>query len=128
MDKLTRKPYRSDLSDGQWRKIKQWLPKPKLTGRPRANEREVINGILYVLSTGCRWDDLPHDIAASPKTCNRRLLEYQRRCVWQKIQAELLKEARRRGYLNLNNAYHDASLVKSKKGRTVKSDTQENTD
>jgi len=128
MDKLTRKPYRSDLSDGQWRKIKQWLPKTKPTGRPRANEREVINGILYVLSTGCRWDDLPHDIAASPKTCNRRLLEYQRRRVWQKIQAELLKEARRRGYLNLNNAYHDASLVKSKKGRTVKSDTQENTD
>lgn len=121
MDKLTRKAYRSDLSDAQWRKIKRWLPKPKATGRPRANDREVINGILYVLSTGCRWEDLPHDIAASPKTCNRRLLEYQRRRVWQKILAELLKEAQRRRYLNLNNAYHDASLVKSKKGPTAKS-------
>jgi len=128
MDKLTRKAYRSDLSDAQWHKIKRWLPKSKPTGRPPADEREVINGILYVLSTGCRWDDLPHDIAASPKTCHRRLLEYQRRRVWQKILGELLKEAHRRRYLNLNNAYHDASLVKSKKGRITKSVIQANTD
>jgi len=51
----------------------------KARGRPRAHEREVINGIFYVLSTGCRWEDLPHDIAASLPNCNRRLLDYQRR-------------------------------------------------
>lgn len=103
------------------------LPKPKATGRPHCNEREVINGILYVLATGCRWEDLPHDIAASGKTCNRRLLDYQRRRVWQKIVQDLLQEADRRGKLNLKNAYHDANLVQSKKGHTEKLAIQENT-
>ena len=69
----------------------------RATGRPRADDREVVNGILYVLHTGCRWEDLPHDIQASPKTCNRRLLEYQRRRVWQRMVAELMKEADSRG-------------------------------
>ena len=124
---LPRKPYRSDLTDGQWNRIKRFLPKDKSTGRPRCDDREVINGILYVLWTGCRWEDLPHDIAASGKTCNRRLLEYQRRRVWQKIVASLLQEADRRGKLNLRNCYLDSSLVESKKGRTKRSATLEST-
>jgi len=78
--------------------------------------KEVINGILYALGTGCRWKDLPHDIRSSPSTCNRRLLEYQERGSWQRIGRELMKEAERRGKLNLNNGYHDASVVKSKRG------------
>ena len=113
---LSRKAYRSDLSDAQWKRIKRLLPKPKRLGRPRVSEREVINGILYVLTTGCRWEDLPHDIDASYQTCNRRLLEYQRRRIWQKILTDLMKEADRKGLINLNNAYHDASVIKSKRG------------
>jgi transposase len=102
------------------------LPKGARTGRPRANEREILNGILYVLKTGCQWEDLPHDIAASPKTCHRRLLQYQRRRVWQKIVHVLLQEANRRGYLKFTNAYHDASVIKSKKGPPLKSATPAN--
>jgi transposase len=117
---LLRKAYRSDLSDTQWNRIRRLLPKPKRFGRPRVNDREVINGILYVLHTGCRWEDLPHDIDASYQTCHRRLLEYQRRRVWQKILADLMREADRKGLINLNNAYHDASVVKSKRGPEIK--------
>jgi transposase len=116
----TRKPYNSDLTDKRWERIRSLLPKPAKTGRPRCDDREVINGILYVLSTGCRWEDLPHDIKASGKTCNRRLLEYQQRKAWQKIQQDLMKEANRKGKINLNNAYHDASVVKSKRGLKIK--------
>jgi transposase len=123
---LLRKAYRSDLSDAQWARLKRLVPRPKRRGRPRAHEREVLNGILYVLSTGCRWEDLPHDIKASYQTCNRRLLEYQRRRVWQKMLGELMKEAARRRLLNLKNAYHDASVVKSKRGPKVRSAIREN--
>lgn len=115
-----RKPYRSDLTDAQWQRIQPLLPKPARAGRTRADDREVINGILYVLATGCGWEYLPHDIQASYQTCHRRLLEYQRRRVWQKILRELLKEAARKGRLNLKNAYHDASVVTSKKGARKK--------
>ncbi len=54
-------------------------------------------------------------------------LEYQRRRVWQRMVAELMKEADRRGMLNLTNCYHDASVVKSKKGKKKKLATRENT-
>jgi transposase len=127
MSGLPRKSYRSDLSDVQWRRVKGFLLKSAHNGRPRVDDREVVNGILYVFSTGCRWEDLPHDIDASYQTCNRRLLEYQRRRVWQKILRELMKEANRRHKLNLTNCYHDASAIKSKRGRKIKSVTRENT-
>ncbi len=122
-----RKAYRSDLTDAQWHHLKPLLPPPAPTGRRKVDDREVLNGILYVLVTGCGWEYLPHDIRASYQTCHRRLLEYQRRRVWQKILQALLKEADRKGKLNLNNAYHDASVVKSKKGRKTRLDIQENT-
>lgn len=124
---LPRKASRSDLSDAHWQRLKRFLPKAKARGRPRADDREILNGILYVLSTGCRWEDLPHDIAASYQTCLRRLLEFRRRRIWQKIVADLMKEADRRGLLNFNNAYHDASVVKSKRGHAIKSGTLANT-
>ncbi len=122
-----RKLYRSDLTDAQWERIRPLLPKPKRRARKPIDDREVINGILYVLATGCPWEYLPHDIRASYQTCHRRLLDYQRRRVWQKIVTDLMKEADRRGYINLKNAYHDASVVKSKKGASGKSDSQGNT-
>jgi len=115
-EKITRKPYESDLTDKQWAIINPLLPAPARTGRPRGNLREVINGILYVLKTGCKWKDMPHDIDASPSTCNRILLTYQKKQVWQKIVRELMKKAYAKGKINLNNGYHDASVVKSKRG------------
>ena len=124
---VKRRRYRSDLTDAQWQALWPLLPESAWRGRPRANEREVLNGIFYVLRTGCQWEDLPHDIQASPKTCHRRLLEYQRRRVWQKILTTLLQQAERRGYLNFKNAYHDASVVKSKRGVSPRLAYQENT-
>ena len=47
--------------------------------------------------------------------------------VEQRRVADLMREAERRGMLNLKNCYHDARVVKSKKGRTTKSGTPENT-
>ena len=123
---MPRKPYRSDVTAAQWDRIKRWVPRPARTGRPRADEREGRKGVLYVLPTGCRWEDLPHDIRASPKPCTRRLLEYQRRRVWQRLVADLRREAERRGRLKLKNCSHAARVGKSKKGRPPRSGTREN--
>src|SRR2546428_10045278 len=100
---MPRKPYRSDVTDAQWDRLKRLVPTPARTGRPREDEREALNGILSVLHTGCRWEDLPHDIAVSPQTCKRRLLEYPRRRGWQRRVAGLRREADCRGLLNPQN-------------------------
>jgi len=46
-----------ELSDEPWEFIEPLLPPPH--GRPRADDRQVLNGILYVLRTGIPWNDLP---------------------------------------------------------------------
>jgi len=43
------------LSDDEWELIRPLLPPRAKVGRPMTNDRNVINGILYVLTTGCRW-------------------------------------------------------------------------
>jgi len=48
-----------ELSDEEWGLIEPLLPSKAKTGRPRADDRSIINGILYVLTTGCRWMDIP---------------------------------------------------------------------
>jgi transposase len=61
-----------DISYEQWKFIKPRLPPQPITGRKRADDRKVINGILFVLITGCRWGDMPV-IYGSRATAWRRL-------------------------------------------------------
>lgn len=58
----TKKRYSSDLSDEEWAILEPLIPPAKRGGRPRTvNMREVLNGIFYVLKTGCQWENLPKD-------------------------------------------------------------------
>ncbi len=55
--------YPSDLTDEEWSLVQPLIPPAKRGGRKReVDEREVLNGILYVLSTGCQWRALPKDL------------------------------------------------------------------
>jgi len=60
-----------ELSDYEWEVIKPLLPPRSRVGKPRADDRRIINGILYVLTTGCRWMDMPLEYG-SYKTAWRR--------------------------------------------------------
>ena len=60
---MDRKPYPSDLTDAEWAILEPLIPVAKSGGRPRiVNMRQVLNGIFYVLKSGCQWDMLPHDL------------------------------------------------------------------
>ena len=60
---MNRKQYPSDLSGEQWDILFPLLPPAKPGGRPRTVDlREVVNGILYVLRSGCSWRMVPHDL------------------------------------------------------------------
>lgn len=62
----------TELTDEQWKLIKPLLPERGRMGRPRADDRKTINGILWVLRTGARWADMPRNYGA-PSTCHLRL-------------------------------------------------------
>jgi len=54
--------YPSDMTDSEWSLIEPLIPPEKRPGRHReVNIREVVNGIFYLLSTGCQWRALPKD-------------------------------------------------------------------
>jgi putative transposase len=58
-----RKPYRTDLTDAQWKILKPLIPPAQPGGRPReVDMREVLNTLRYQDRTGCQWDLLPHDL------------------------------------------------------------------
>jgi len=55
--------YPSDLTDAEWSHIAGLIPPGKRGGgKRRVDLREVMNGIMYVLSTGCQWRAIPKDL------------------------------------------------------------------
>ena len=55
--------YPSDLTDEEWALLAPQIPPAKRGGRRReVDEREIGNGIMYVLSTGCQWRYVPKDL------------------------------------------------------------------
>jgi transposase len=55
--------YPSDLTDEEWSGVVMLIPPAKRGGRKReVNVREILNGLMYVLSTGCQWRYIPKDL------------------------------------------------------------------
>jgi len=55
--------YPSDLTDAEWAHVKPLIPPAKRGGNRRhVDVREVVNGLMYVLSTGCQWRAIPKDL------------------------------------------------------------------
>ena len=55
--------YPSDLTDAEWSLIKPLIPRAKRGGNKRTVDvREVVNGLMYLLSTGCQWAAIPKDL------------------------------------------------------------------
>src|SRR4030081_737236 len=55
--------YPSDLTDDEWSHVEPLIPPAKRGGNKRDFDvREVMNGIMYVLSTGCQWRAIPRDL------------------------------------------------------------------
>src|SRR5262245_12505951 len=66
--------YPSDLTDSEWAIVEPMIPAARQGGRKRSvNVREVLNGIFYILWTGCEWKALPKDLP--PKSTVHDYLE-----------------------------------------------------
>jgi hypothetical protein len=66
--------YPSDLTDEEWAVIAPLIPPAKRGGNKRTiDERAVVDGVMYILSTGCQWAALPKDL---PPLNGRDMLDY----------------------------------------------------
>jgi transposase len=109
---------RHDLTDEQWAVLEPLIPKRKTKmGRPRNSDRQTLNGILYVLKTGCAWQDLPVEYG-SDSTCWRRLHEWSQDGTWERVWRTLLSHLDAQAKLDWSQAFLDGSFVPAKKGVT----------
>lgn len=116
---MARSKTRWKLTDEQWKKIEPLLPKPKTSrrgGRPWADNRNVFEGILWILRTGAPWADLPKRYS-SPSTCWRRLRQWEEQGVWLKIWRAFLAELDEQGQWDWAEAFVDGSFAPAKKRR-----------
>ncbi|MCP8316391.1 MAG: IS5 family transposase [archaeon] len=104
-----------ELTDEQWRYVEPLLPPLAKTGRPRADDRRIMNGILYVLTAGCRWMDMPMKYG-SYKTVWRRLRRWEEEGVWRKMMNALIAKGYAIGMISLNIIAVDSTTVEAKKG------------
>ena len=110
---------REELNEKQWSIIKPLIPKPSRRldgkGRPRRDDREVLNGILWILRSGARWQDLPERFPPY-QTCHRRFQHWVRSGVLRGVLEALAEDLRSRGKLDLRECFVDATFVAAKKG------------
>ena len=92
-----RTKYPSDISKNGWKKLKKLLPVSQYeqsgVGRPPVALREVINGIFYVVKTGCSWRSLPHDFPCW-STVYGYFNAWSKDGTWQGVHSQFVKKVR----------------------------------
>src|SRR4030067_1117556 len=103
-----------DLTDEQWEVVEPLIPKaprrPDGRGRPRVDDRKILNGILWIMRTGAPWHDLAEKYP-SYQTCHRRFQEWVRSGVFDKVLRALAEDVRDRGGLDLTECFIDGTFV-----------------
>ncbi|RXE57374.1 transposase [Methanoculleus taiwanensis] len=105
-----------EIDGDLWEVIRKYLPptKPHI-GRPRRDPRGLINGILYVLTTGCTWRDVPEKYGTK-STVHRYHLELCEKGVYQAIFLDLLQSGYEIRKVDLTHCSTDTKDIAAKKG------------
>jgi transposase len=112
-------PVVRNLSDEQWTVLEPFfaspLPRPDGRGRPWKEARAVLDGVLYVLRTGCAWADLPESYP--PKSTGHDRLQHWIRTGVLKAALEDLADALADcGLLDLDECFIDGTFAPAKRG------------
>ncbi|WP_434093898.1 transposase [Nonomuraea pusilla] len=114
-------PKPSEVSDELWAMIEPLPPQRQRRfrhpGRKLLDDRPAVQGILFVLHTGITWEHLPQELGyGSGMTCRRRLAEWNRAGVWQRLHEVLLDQLGAADALDLSRAVVDSSQIRASKG------------
>jgi len=87
--------YPTDLNDTQWSRIRPYLPAEAPTGRPRKRSwREILNGIFYLLQSGCSWRMLPTNLPPW-QTVYHYFRLWRKAGLWERLNQALRVKVRR---------------------------------
>ena len=108
-----------ELTDEQRLTVEALLPElPRRSdgrGRPWRSQREVLNGVLWILRSGARWKDLPGCFPPY-QTCHRRYQRWVDSEVLGDLLSVLAEDLRERGQIDLSECFIDGTFIVAKKG------------
>ena len=110
------------VDDKLWSILEPLLPahknrRKRFPGRKPMDDRKVLSGILFVLKSGIPWEMLPKEMGCgSGMTCWRRLHEWQKAGVWDRLHQVLLTRLREADKIDFSRAIADSSSVRAVHG------------
>jgi transposase len=104
---------RHELTDEQWERLAPLLPPQKAkTGRPAAEHRRILNGLLWVMRTGAPWRDMPERYG-SWSTVYSRFQRWRKAGIWERIFAAVQQMSDAAGELDWAVHYVDGTIVRA---------------
>ncbi len=103
------------LSDAQWARIAPLLPPKTPNCRPRADDRQTVEAILFVLRHGIAWGALPREFGVG-STAWRRLKRWEADGTWEQLWRAFLASLDAQGKISWAEAFLDGSFVPAKRG------------
>ena len=108
------------VTDELWQAVAHFLPEhppsPK-GGRPRVPDRDCLNGIVFVLREGLRWQSLPASLGwGSGSTCYRRFAEWTAAGVWEHVHIHLVTALGEQSLLQLERTVVDSASLRALHG------------
>ncbi len=102
---------RHELSDAEWARLRPLLP-PRRAGKPRQDDRRIVNGILWKLATGAPWRDLPERYGPW-QTVYTRFRRWTAAGVWERMVAAVQRQADAAGQLDWAVHFVDGTVIRA---------------
>jgi transposase len=102
---------RHELGEAEWARLQPLLP-PRKAGKPRQDDRRLINGILWKLATGAPWRDLPERYGPW-QTVYTRFRRWTGAGVWDRLFAAVQRQADAAGQLDWAAHFLDGTIVRA---------------
>jgi len=103
-----------EVPDGLWEKIERILPPEKpagSVGRPARPHRQVLNGILFVLRSGCQWKGLKKEWFGASSSLHERFQTWNKAGLWKKIYRMMVKYYHKKRHIRWKWQAVDSKLV-----------------
>ena len=110
------------IPDDLWLIVRHVLPpgeQRRSRGRPWIDSRRIVDGVLYVLRTGCQWKAVPREYG-SGSTVHRRFQPWCRNEILRQVLTDIANELRERGAHRAGNNLASASRLRSGRTRLVR--------
>lgn len=103
-----------EVPDGLWQKIERILPPDKpagSVGRPALPNRQVLNGILFVLRSGCQWKGLKKEWFGASSSLHERFQTWNKAGLWKQIYRMMVKYYHKKRHIRWKWQAVDSKLV-----------------